>query len=647
MTTPPAKTEEDRKALADASSQVTDVAPETDGPPSETSSPQVAATRSPTDQPIASANHPEATSSAPPSSPAVSNEESTASNPSLNVASPNATQPIHPKQPASSTAAPESNANIGSDEPTGTSPDHQQNPTESRPDLGSLLDLEDNEPFHTSESEHVEEYSAPKTPNKISQSGAIVQYHQLVQRLTVDGQMEDWAWDQLERARENLGISEAAHQQIVSDLVTDEPWYFDVKIDMGSSQGFMLGERCIVVIRLDNQEDDVIESARVWYRSSASEGRQNVDIDQLSPYARRRVSLPFWPDSAGMHEIEGIIEIKPLDGNVRFMEFGPIGFRVGRRPAAELNIELDPSPVHIQRQPLTRGDPLPNPGLLGPPQWRSLETRRIRKGAAEEWMKQHPIRHPAIRTQARPPASSTKRRIAAIEAMWGDSPSVVDPGGISAWHGPPLRTIFRECLDSEGQVDRYHSLFEVLAGDERLLATTAGAVFGTHLAASWDWIKSDDYGAEVCRQIRRHGVDHVRNMLCSPTGWQGQPANFKRRDISTIMGHTHDRLEEINRNESRNPSIMAKLRQNGTIDTWQSRKQELAELCQLCSLLIDAFQNIRELDYLKRHELDEMAWSTRRDGLVLYLETAQLLKSIGFTTHATMRTAGQHREHGT
>ena len=99
-------------------------------------------------------------------------------------------------------------------------------------------------------------------------------------------------------------------------------------------------------------------------------------------------------------------------------------------------------------------------------------------------------------------------------------------------------------------------------------------------------------------------------------------------------------------NEARHPSIIAQLRQAGSMDSWHSRKRELTELCQLCSLLIDAFQNIRELDYMKRHELDEMAWSTRRDGLVLYLETAQLLKSLGFTTHPTMRTANQHKENG-
>ena len=112
------------------------------------------------------------------------------------------------------------------------------------------------------------------------------------------------------------------------------------------------------------------------------------------------------------------------------------------------------------------------------------------------------------------------------------------------------------------------------------------------------------------------------------------------------MGHTHDRLEEMQLNEAQNPSLMAQVRQAGGLDSWQARKQELTELCQLCSLLVDAYQNIRELDYLKRQELDTMAWSTRRDGLILYLETAQLLKSLGFSVRPTMRTAQQYREDG-
>ena len=71
---------------------------------------------------------------------------------------------------------------------------------------------------------------------------------------------------------------------------------------------------------------------------------------------------------------------------------------------------------------------------------------------------------------------------------------------------------------------------------------------------------------------------------------------------------------------------------------------ELRELCRLCSLLIDAYQNIHELNYLKRQELDNMAWSTRRDGLVLYLETAQLLKTLDFSVKPTMRTVTDYQE---
>ena len=277
-----------------------------------------------------------------------------------------------------------------------------------------------------------------------------------------------------------------------------------------------------------------------------------------------------------------------------------------------------------------------------------MELRRIRRGAAELWLRRHPIRHPSSGASSRIAgrAPATSQRIAAVQALWGEAPPEPPSGVAGAWQGPPLRTIFRECLDTDGEVDRYHSLFEVLADGERLLATTAGGAFGAQIRNHWEWMKSEAYGAEVCRQIRRHGLDHVQRLLCAPTGWQGQPANFKRRDISAILGHSHDRLEQMTIFEHRHPSTMAKVRQEGTIESWQNRRQELSELCQLCSLLIDAYQNIGELDYLKRQELDSMAWSTRRDGLVLYLETAQLLKTYGFTIGPTMRTACEYRENG-
>ncbi len=237
-------------------------------------------------------------------------------------------------------------------------------------------------------------------------------------------------------------------------------------------------------------------------------------------------------------------------------------------------------------------------------------------------------------------------RIAAVQAMWGESPPEPEQGLAAAWQGPALRTVFREVLDSDGEVDRYHSYIEVRAGDDNVVSATAAAVFGTQLASSWEWMRSPAYGAELCRQIRRHGLEHVQRLLCTPTAWKGQPARFKRRDMSSILGHSHDRYEEMKLNELHQASIMVALRQDGRIDSWNSRLLELKELCELCSLLIDAYQNVAELDYHKRRELDSLSWSTRQEGLVLYLHTGELLRTLGFPFSPTIRSVGKFQEDG-
>jgi len=477
-------------------------------------------------------------------------------------------------------------------------------------------------------------------PRKTRGKGsAIVAYHELVQRLSIDGSIEDWAWEQLDRAREELGISDEAHEQIVAELITEDLFQVVLRVDMNSSQGFILGERCTMALRLDNLEDLVLDTARVWYTSSATQGRQKIDLEQLGPGESRGMILPFWPDSSGMHELDGILELTPLRGKARFVAFGPLGFRVGRRPPADLNLEFDPSPVHIQRQPLTRGDPLPQPGLHGTPQWRATEMRRIRRGAAEIWMRRHPIRHPSSTALLPRATERTRLHIAAVQVEPPPEQRLEN-----AWQGPPLRTIFRELLDSDGEIDRYHSYIEVRAGDENVATATAAAVFGTQLASSWEWMRSPAYGAELCRQIRQHGLGHVQRLLCAPFAWKEQPARFKRKDISAILGHCHDRHEEMKMKEMHNPSIMVNLRQDGSIDSWNSHIQELKELSEQCSLLIDAYQSFRELDFLQRRKLDNLAWSTRQEGLVLYLRTGERLRTLGLPFRPTIRSVGKFQE---
>ena len=83
----------------------------------------------------------------------------------------------------------------------------------------------------------------------------------------------------------------------------------------------------------------------------------------------------------------------------------------------------------------------------------------------------------------------------------------------ASYNGPALRTKFSVKRRSDGSVDRGNSVFEVFAGDRRVIAATAGQIYQDELAGNWEWISSQDYGREVCSQIREAGLDRVAELL--------------------------------------------------------------------------------------------------------------------------------------
>jgi hypothetical protein len=83
----------------------------------------------------------------------------------------------------------------------------------------------------------------------------------------------------------------------------------------------------------------------------------------------------------------------------------------------------------------------------------------------------------------------------------------------NAYNGPALSTKFSVRRNLDGSVDHSNSMFEVFAGDKRVVAATAGDIFGPELRTNWNWLKSREYGQEVCNQIRSFGLNYVSSLL--------------------------------------------------------------------------------------------------------------------------------------
>ena len=83
----------------------------------------------------------------------------------------------------------------------------------------------------------------------------------------------------------------------------------------------------------------------------------------------------------------------------------------------------------------------------------------------------------------------------------------------AAYKGPGLSTRFTVKRALDGSVDKANSVLEVFAGKKRVIAARGSEIFGPELEANWEWLKSQDYGKEVCREIRASGLPHVSKLL--------------------------------------------------------------------------------------------------------------------------------------
>ena len=97
----------------------------------------------------------------------------------------------------------------------------------------------------------------------------------------------------------------------------------------------------------------------------------------------------------------------------------------------------------------------------------------------------------------------------------------------AGYAGAPLKTRLLLKKRANGSVDRKNSLFQVFAGDKKVISVTAEDIYGSDLNRNWRWLSSREYGQEVCKEIRASGIDYVRSMLKTAQqapGAEGAPA---------------------------------------------------------------------------------------------------------------------------
>lgn len=83
----------------------------------------------------------------------------------------------------------------------------------------------------------------------------------------------------------------------------------------------------------------------------------------------------------------------------------------------------------------------------------------------------------------------------------------------AAYSGPSLSTKLSWPVSPAGGINKSAALFEVYAGDKKVIAATGHEIFGDEVGQNWGWFTSKEYGQEVCKQIRTAGLSQVAVLL--------------------------------------------------------------------------------------------------------------------------------------
>jgi len=83
----------------------------------------------------------------------------------------------------------------------------------------------------------------------------------------------------------------------------------------------------------------------------------------------------------------------------------------------------------------------------------------------------------------------------------------------AAYNGPSLSTKLSWPVSPAGGINKSAALFEVYAGDRKVIAATGHEIFGDEVGQNWGWFTSKEYGQEVCKQIRTAGLSQVAVLL--------------------------------------------------------------------------------------------------------------------------------------
>jgi|GEM_PF-3734118 len=195
------------------------------------------------------------------------------------------------------------------------------------------------------------------------------QYRQAVAAAMKDGFLEQSEKQYLQRLRNQLGVTEVAHQEMLNEYTYIDMAPIRIAYNVEAIRNYGAHQECLALLRVANIHDHPISTLKLEYTLNQKVVQQ-IEMTNIMPNSMQELSLSFRPESEGQFSLGIQLFIKLYTGQKIQFASTPINFQVAS--------SVQPQTVHIHQTAdnivgnQKFGDTREQSMLLGSGQWSEL-----------------------------------------------------------------------------------------------------------------------------------------------------------------------------------------------------------------------------------------------------------------------------------
>jgi hypothetical protein len=256
-------------------------------------------------------------------------------------------------------------------------------------------------------------------PAPVERPEAVASYREAMTTFLSGGVLEDWAAQELEALRGELGIHPATHDRLLAELSPRPaaPPPVTLDLDSASMRHFTVGAQCLLRLRVRNEGRRALKAVRVECASTALAAPVERKTRALGPGLEEELTIPVQPALAGQHQLHALLTVIDMRDDEITLRSSAASFAVARGDAGPSTVvtQIDASSLRVGTFDNLRIGVGAEPagGLLSEHDWRPLSLAVVGTAAAatlrREWGLAPPARAPLARPAQGSPAPSGAR----------------------------------------------------------------------------------------------------------------------------------------------------------------------------------------------------------------------------------------------